>query len=81
MKQFTKKWFEIIIVTALIDMQFSYVLAFLGKENIAETLSITIVTEIVGVFLTYCIKSFCETREAERTRLREKRMRGNELDD
>lgn len=38
----------------------SYILAFLGKDQIAESLSQVAVTEIIGVVLAYCIKSTVE---------------------
>lgn len=38
----------------------SYVLALLGKSAIAESLSQSAVTEIVGVVLIYCVKSLFE---------------------
>lgn len=75
---FSKLWFQRIIKVALLDMQLSYILAFLGRENIAETLSITVVTEIIGVFTAYCLKSFFETREQERVRLKEMEMENKE---
>lgn len=59
---------------AVLDIQLSYVLAFLGKEQIAETLSITVVTEIIGVMTVYFAKSFLETKEQERIRIQEKEM-------
>ena len=68
-KTYTKKMMSRIITVALIDMQLPFVLAFLGKTNIAETLGGLIVTEIIGVFLVYCAKSFFETREAENNRI------------
>lgn len=68
-KTYTKKMMSRIITVALIDMQLPFVLAFLGKTNIAETLGGLIVTEIIGVFLVYCAKSFFETREAEKNRI------------
>lgn len=68
---YTKKMMNRIINTALLDMQFPFVLALLGREQIAETLGGLIVTEIVGVFLVYCIKSFFETKEAEKIRIQE----------
>lgn len=71
---YTKKILNRIITVALIDMQFPFILAFLGKDNIAETLGTIIVTEIVGVFLVYCAKSFFETKEEENTRLIEQKM-------
>lgn len=58
-----------ILMVAIIDLQLSYILAFMGKE-IAETLSVAIVTEIVAVVLGYFIKSFHETKEAEKIRLK-----------
>lgn len=56
---------------AVIDLQLSYLLAFLGREQIAEELSRTIVLEIIGVMLGYFGKSYFETREQEKVRLRE----------
>lgn len=41
----------------------SYVLAFLGRTEIAESLSRTAVTEIVGVVALYCLKSLFEKRK------------------
>ena len=41
----------------------SYILAYLGKESIAEKLSQTAVTEIVGVVALYCLKSLFEKRK------------------
>lgn len=68
---YTKRMMTRIISIALMDMQFPFVLALLGREQIAETLGGLIVTEIVGVFLVYCIKSFFETKESEKVRLQE----------
>lgn len=70
-KTFTKNWVERLMYIAVIDLQLSYVLAFLGREQIAETLSQTVVVEIIGVMLGYFGKSYFETREAEKIRLRE----------
>ncbi len=66
--QMSKVLTGIILFVALIDLQLSYILAFMGKE-IAETLSVAIVTEIVAVILGYFIKSFNETREEKRMKL------------
>ena len=38
----------------------SYLLAYLGRDQIAESLSKLAITEIVGVVLIYCIKSLTE---------------------
>ena len=50
---------------AIIDLQLSYLLAFLDKVQIAETLSTTIVVEIIGVMLGYFAKAFFGKREEE----------------
>lgn len=71
---YTKKMMTRIINAALLDMQFPFLLAFLGREQIAETLGGLIVTEIIGVFLVYCAKSFFETKEEQRVRLEEQYM-------
>lgn len=38
----------------------SYILAYLGREEIAESLSKVAITEIIGVVLVYCLKSLAE---------------------
>lgn len=58
---FTKRAVAIILAVSLIDLQLSYVLAFMGKEQIAETLSSTIADTIIGVMLGYFIKALFET--------------------
>lgn len=78
MKTFTKKAMKWIIAVALIDLQFPFILAFLDKTQIAETLGGLIVTEIIGVFFVYCAKSFFETRESERVRLQEEKLKQKE---
>lgn len=66
LETFTKKAVTAILVVALIDLQLSYLLAFLGKEQIAETLSTTIAETIIGVMLGYFLKSLFETFLQER---------------
>ena len=66
---FTKKFVTIIMAIALVDMQLPFILAFIGRENIAEELGKVIVTEIIGVFLVYCAKSFFETKEEKKNEL------------
>lgn len=61
LKTFTKKAVAAILVISLIDLQLSYVLAFMGKYNIAESLSSNIATTIVGVMLGYFFKALFET--------------------
>ena len=64
-RTFTKTAVKVILVFAVLDLQLSYILAFLGREQIAETLSVTVATEIVAVMLGYFMKSFKETKEQE----------------
>lgn len=77
---YTKKIMTLIVCVALFDMQFPFVLAFLDKIQIAETMGGLIVTEIIGVFLVYCLKSFFETREAEKNRILENQMGAEPLE-
>lgn len=58
---FTKKAVFAILAISLVDLQLSYLLAFLGKEQIAETLSSTIADTIIGVMLGYFLKALFET--------------------
>lgn len=74
---FSKRQVEKILNFAILDMQLSYLLAFLGKEQIAETLSVTIVTAVIGVMLGYFLKSYFETREEERLNLDKERLRNS----
>ena len=67
---FSKKWTNILLIVGLIDLQLSYILAFLGL-NIAENLSIAIVTYIIGVFVVYSTKAFFGKKEEEKTRIQE----------
>ena len=69
-KEYSKRMTTLILIVALVDIQLTYVLAFLGKE-IAETLAITLVTEVVAVFGTYSIKAYLGKRNEEKTRLEE----------
>lgn len=73
-ESYTKVWVSILMIVAVVDMQFSYILAFLGHSNIAETLSITAVTEIIGVMLGYMAKSFFETASERKDDLERKKL-------
>ncbi len=74
-KTFTKRAVRSILWIALIDLQLTYVLAFLGREQIAETLSGNICTVIIGTILGYLAKSFFETREEERMKQKKEEWR------
>ena len=51
----------VILAVCLVDLQHTYILAYLGREQIAEALSQDIVTTIIAVALGYFAKSFLET--------------------
>lgn len=61
LQTFSKKAVAIILVVSLLDLQLSYILAFLGKEQIAESLSSEIASVIIGVMLGYFMKALFET--------------------
>lgn len=71
---YTKKVVSIILAISLFDLQLSYVLAWFGKPETAINLSITICTEIVAVILGYLVKSYKETKEEERVKLKRELM-------
>ena len=74
-KTYTKKLVKWVMAISLFDLQLSYLLAFLGKTEIAENLSMTVVTGIIGTVVVYCVKSFKETKEEEKVAyLREKNI-------
>lgn len=73
LKTFTKKAVAIILIISLVDLQLSYVLAFMGQVQIAESLSSTIASTIVGVILGYFLKALFETFfEKREERLKQK---------
>lgn len=91
-KTFTKKWIDRIFTVALIDIQFTYILAFLSVwlnfisgnpidvESLVVTLAIAWVTEIVALGVAYFCKSYFETK-AEREQLFEEHIYETERDE
>ena len=77
-RTFTKRAVMVILFVALLDLQLSYLLAFLGREQIAENLSSDITKVIIGTILGYLAKAFFETKEAEKVRLHEEEWRKGE---
>lgn len=74
---FTKKAVVVILIISLMDLQLSYILAFMGKEQIAESLSSTITNTIVGVMLGYFLKALFETFFEEREKRLNKKLEQN----
>ena len=75
---FTKIAVTAILGVSLVDLQLSYILAFMGKEQIAETLSATIVEMVVGVMLGYFLKALFETFFEEREKRLNKQNKSDE---
>ncbi len=57
---FTKIAVMVVLVNACAWVWCSYILAYLGRFEIAESLSQTAVTAILGVFISYAVKSGME---------------------
>ena len=67
-KKTTKSWIGsytklivlVIIINAIAWVWCSYVLAYLGRYEIAESLSQTAISTILGTIISYCAKSTVE---------------------
>lgn len=57
---YTKIIVLIILVNAIAWVWCSYILAYLGRYEIAEALSQTAITTILGTIISYCTKSVIE---------------------
>ena len=64
---FTKAMVALIIFMACIDLQLSYVLAFLDKIQIAEELSKQVCTTILGVAFVYMVRAYFDSRAEYKT--------------
>jgi len=65
--EFSKRIVYLLMINSVIWVYLSYVLAFLGREQIAENLSEKIVIQIIGVTLIYCVKSLFENLSKHNT--------------
>ncbi len=59
-KEYHKRLLNFIVVNSIIMMYLSYILAWFGKVDIAEDLSKTIVTAVIGVVIPYLITKTVE---------------------
>lgn len=57
---FTKRKVDLILNHAIVWVYLTYILALIGKESIAENLSITVVKVIIYTFIPYLCKSLFE---------------------
>lgn len=60
--QTTKKIVWVCLINGILWCWSSYILAYLGRTEIAESLSKSAVTEILGVVLCYCAKALFEKK-------------------
>lgn len=58
--EFSKLIVAWLLFNGTVWIYLSYVLAYLGRTEIAETLSKTVVVEILGVMVVYAIKALLE---------------------
>ncbi len=65
--EFSKRIVYLLMINSVIWVYLSYLLAFLGREQIAENLSEKIVIQIIGVTLIYCVKSLFENLSKHNT--------------
>lgn len=72
LKTFTKRWTERLLVFFIIWITLTYILAFMGKDSIAETLSQDVMTGGVAVFLGYLLKAYFETYSEEKIKHKER---------
>ena len=63
---FTKVWVNRNMILSWVCIFWCFILATIGREQVAENLAVAIVINIVGVFVGYFAKSFLETREEKR---------------
>lgn len=59
-KTTTKRVVWACLINGILWVWMSYILAYLGRADIAESLSKVAITEIIGVVLIYCLKSLFE---------------------
>lgn len=59
---YTKNLVFFIVLVCLIDLQLTYVLAFLGQPSIAEELSKQLCITILGVAFTYMIRAYFDSK-------------------
>jgi len=59
-QEYHKRMLNFILVNSIAMMWCSYILAWFGKTEIAETLSKTIVTAVIGVVIPYFVTKTIE---------------------
>jgi ABC-type transport system involved in cytochrome bd biosynthesis fused ATPase/permease subunit len=68
-----------LLINGTIWIYLSYILAYLGNTQIAETLSKTVVVEILGVILVYCAKA-CFENISKNNQWPDKKIEDNKIE-
>ena len=71
---YTKIMVTIYSIAIIVWITWSYILATLGYEEIAENLSVQVVIIGVASILGYFLKSFFETKEEEKIKLEREKI-------
>ena len=71
---YTKIMVTIYSIAVIVWITWSYILATLGYEEIAENLSVQVVVIGVASILGYFLKSFFETKEEEKIKLEREKI-------
>lgn len=66
---YTKRLVGVVVAISLIDLQLSYILAFLDKVQIAESLSNQICVTLLGTILVYIVRAYFDTKAEKRDEL------------
>lgn len=78
---FTKKWVNRLMWLFVIWISLTYVLAYLGREDIAEALSRDVMTGGVVLFGGYMLKAFFETYSEENLKYKKMCVKLEKADD
>lgn len=76
-KETSKKLAIAILIVALVDIQFCVLATYFNRE-IPTEIAVAFITEIVAVFLTYCLKAYFGKKAEEENKLREREFEDNE---
>ena len=80
-ESYTKTLVAIVVFVGLVDLQLSYILAFFGKEQIAENLSIQVCITILGTVLMYIIRAYFDDNKTEKEDKDDNKLLKDKLED
>ena len=77
---YTKRLVGLIVIAGIVDLQLTYALAFMGKDQIVESLSGQICATILGTALVYMIRAYFDTKaEKQNDKPRIDKMFANDI--